>query len=98
MRARIFDPYFTTRHETFWGKALDYTRRPVREWAIQNAELWTRDYKVDGLRLDAVHAIFDDESPVHVCAELKERVGDALVIGETVPEESAEPAAEAVAE
>ena len=79
----VFGPYFTTRHETFWGKALDYTRRHVREWAIQNAELWIRDYKVDGLRLDAVHAIFDDESPVHVCAELKERVGDALVISET---------------
>ena len=35
-------------------------RRGVREWAIQNAELWVRDYHVDGLRLDAVHAIFDD--------------------------------------
>ena len=33
----------------------------MREWAIQNAELWVRDYRVDGLRLDAVHAIFDDE-------------------------------------
>jgi maltooligosyltrehalose trehalohydrolase len=77
-----FGPYFTARHETPWGSAIDYTQRAVREWAIQNAELWTRDYKVDGLRLDAVHAIFDDESPVHVCAELKERVGDALVISE----------------
>jgi maltooligosyltrehalose trehalohydrolase len=76
-----FGPYFTTRHETFWGKAIDYTQPPVREWAIQNAELWTRDYKVDGLRLDAVHAIFDDESPVHVLRELRERV-DALVIDE----------------
>jgi maltooligosyltrehalose trehalohydrolase len=77
-----FGPYFTTRHETFWGKAIDYTRPAVREWAIQNAELWIRDYKVDGLRLDAVDAIFDDESPVHVCAELKQRVGDAVVISE----------------
>jgi maltooligosyltrehalose trehalohydrolase len=76
-----FGPYFTTRHETFWGKAIDYTQRPVREWAIQNAELWTRDYKVDGLRLDAVHAIFDDESPVHVLKELRERV-DGFVISE----------------
>jgi maltooligosyltrehalose trehalohydrolase len=76
-----FGPYFTTRHETFWGKAIDYTQRPVREWAIQNAELWTRDYKIDGLRLDAVHAIFDDESPVHVLRELRERVS-GLVISE----------------
>jgi maltooligosyltrehalose trehalohydrolase len=74
-----FGPYFTTRHETFWGKAIDYTQRPVREWAIQNAELWTRDYKLDGLRLDAVHAIFDDESPVHVLRELRDRVDGFLI-------------------
>ncbi len=68
-----FGPYFTDRHETFWGPALDYAQHAVREWAIQNAELWVRDYKVDGLRLDAVHAVFDD-GPVHVLAELAERV------------------------
>jgi maltooligosyltrehalose trehalohydrolase len=68
-----FGPYFTDRHETFWGPAFDYAQRGVREWAIQNAELWVRDYKVDGLRLDAVHAVFDDGSP-HVLAELAERV------------------------
>jgi maltooligosyltrehalose trehalohydrolase len=34
-----YGPYFTGRHDTFWGKAIDYSRRPVREWAIQNAEL-----------------------------------------------------------
>jgi maltooligosyltrehalose trehalohydrolase len=68
-----FGPYFTDRHETFWGSALDYSRRGVREWAVQNAELWVRDYRVDGLRLDAVHAVFDDSAP-HVLAELAERV------------------------
>jgi maltooligosyltrehalose trehalohydrolase len=78
---RAFGPYFTDRHETFWGDALDYGQRGVREWAIQNAEQWVRDFHIDGLRLDAVHAIFDD-SPLHVCAELKQRVGDALVISE----------------
>ena len=76
-----FAPYFTDKHETFWGAALDYENRGVREWAAQNAEMWVRDYHCDGLRLDAVHAIFDD-SPTHICAELKERVGDALVISE----------------
>jgi maltooligosyltrehalose trehalohydrolase len=80
-----FGPYFTDRHETFWGEAIDYTQRGVREWAIQNACLWVRDYHVDGLRLDAVHAVFDD-SPQHVLAELAERVrGEnprALVISE----------------
>jgi maltooligosyltrehalose trehalohydrolase len=75
-----FGPYFTDEHDTFWGAAIDYSQRGVREWAIQNAELWTRDYRIDGLRLDAVHAIYDDSQP-HVLAELKERV-DGLVISE----------------
>jgi maltooligosyltrehalose trehalohydrolase len=72
-QVKAFAPYMTDRHETFWGEAIDYARRPVREWAIQNAEMWVRDYGVDGLRLDAVHAIFDD-SPTHVMAELAARV------------------------
>jgi maltooligosyltrehalose trehalohydrolase len=75
-----FGPYFQEA-ETLWGQAIDYSQRAVREWAIQNAELWVRDYRIDGLRLDAVHAIVDD-SPKHVCAELKERLGEALVISE----------------
>jgi maltooligosyltrehalose trehalohydrolase len=80
-----FAPYFSPEHATFWGDAIDYAQRPVREWAIQNAEMWVRDYHVDGLRLDAVHAIVDD-SPTHICAELAERVHAldrrALVIAE----------------
>jgi maltooligosyltrehalose trehalohydrolase len=80
-----FGPYFTDRHETFWGEAIDYSQRGVREWAIQNACQWVRDYHVDGLRLDAVHAVYDD-SPQHVLAELAERVHAenprALVISE----------------
>jgi maltooligosyltrehalose trehalohydrolase len=80
-----FGPYFTDKHETAWGDAIDYTQPAVREWAIGNALLWTRDYAVDGLRLDAVHAIVDD-SPVHVLRELKERV-DGLVISEMGPDD-----------
>jgi len=75
-----FGPYFTDRHDTFWGAAIDYSQRGVREWAIQNAELWTRDYRIDGLRLDAVHAINDDSQP-HVLAELKQRV-EGIVVSE----------------
>ena len=82
---RAFGPYFTDAHETFWGDAIDYGQRGVREWALQNAEQWVRDYHVDGLRLDAVHAIFD-HSQKHICAELAERVRalrpHALVISE----------------
>jgi maltooligosyltrehalose trehalohydrolase len=80
-----FAPYFSSKYRTFWGDAIDYEQPCVREWAIQNAEQWVRDYHIDGLRLDAVHAIFDD-TPHHVCAELAERVravaSHALVISE----------------
>jgi maltooligosyltrehalose trehalohydrolase len=57
----------------------------VREWAIGNARMWTGEYRIDGLRLDAVHAVYDD-SPVHVLRELKERVG-GLVISEMGPDD-----------
>jgi len=81
-----YGPYFTDRHSTFWGDAIDYSRRGVREWAIQNAEQWVREYRIDGLRLDATQAIFDDGEP-HIMAELAERVRaarpGALVIAET---------------
>ncbi len=80
-----FGPYFTDAHRTFWGDAIDYSQRGVREWAIGNAELWTRNYCIDGLRLDAVHAIYDD-SPVHVLKELRERV-DGLVTSEMGPDD-----------
>jgi maltooligosyltrehalose trehalohydrolase len=81
-----YGPYFTDRHETLWGSAIDFEHRGVREWALQNAEMWVRDYRVDGLRLDATHAIFDEGDP-HVMRELADRVHavrpDALVIAET---------------
>ncbi len=76
-----FGPYVTDRHETPWGGAIDFSQPAVREWAIQNAELWVNDFRVDGLRLDAVFAIFDD-SPKHVLAELRERLPDTLLIAE----------------
>jgi maltooligosyltrehalose trehalohydrolase len=80
-----FGPYFTDRHHTFWGAAIDYTQVGAREWAIQNAEHWVREYHVDGLRLDATHAIFDESQP-HVLRELADRVHSlrpgALVISE----------------
>ncbi|HEX6038749.1 malto-oligosyltrehalose trehalohydrolase, partial [Longimicrobium sp.] len=69
--------YFTDRHCTPWGDAIDYANPAVREFAVQNAIHWAREYHVDGLRLDATHAILDD-SPRHVLTEMRERVRAAL--------------------
>jgi maltooligosyltrehalose trehalohydrolase len=73
---RAFGPYFTGKYATFWGEAMNYDDEwsgPVREWAIQAAEMWVRDLHLDGLRLDAVHAIFDSNAE-HLVAELARRV------------------------
>ena len=74
-----FGPYLTGRHGTPWGDAINFDDRDcggVREWAIQNACMWVRDYRIDGLRVDAVHAIHD-EGARHVLAELCARVAEA---------------------
>jgi maltooligosyltrehalose trehalohydrolase len=64
--------FFTDRHRTPWGEAINYDgpdSAPVRDFVLQNALHWAREYHVDGLRLDAVHAIID-ESPVHILGEI----------------------------
>jgi maltooligosyltrehalose trehalohydrolase len=56
-----YGPYFTDRYETAWGAAINYDGPQsdcVRRFIIDNALMWLRDYGFDGLRLDAVHAIF----------------------------------------
>jgi maltooligosyltrehalose trehalohydrolase len=71
-----FGPYFTQKYETFWGRAINYDDRdsdPVREWVLQSAEGWVRDFGFDGLRLDAIHAIFDS-SAEHIVAAVARRV------------------------
>jgi malto-oligosyltrehalose trehalohydrolase len=68
--------FFTARHKTPWGDAINYDGAdsgPVREFAIHNALYWIDEYCLDGLRLDAVHAIADG-SPRHVAEELAEGV------------------------
>jgi len=49
--------FFTKDVPTPWGAAIDYARDEVRAFVVQNALHWLRDYRFDGLRLDAVHAI-----------------------------------------
>jgi maltooligosyltrehalose trehalohydrolase len=84
-----FGPYFTDKYETVWGRALNYDDADsdaVREWALQSAEGWVRDFHVDGLRLDAIHAIVDSGAH-HLVEEIGARVHamnpHALVIAES---------------
>jgi maltooligosyltrehalose trehalohydrolase len=74
-----FGPYFTTRHATPWGHAVNLDgpgSDEVRRFFCENALMWLRDYHCDGLRLDAVHALVDT-SAVHFLEQLATEV-DAL--------------------
>ncbi|WP_194762825.1 malto-oligosyltrehalose trehalohydrolase [Microbacterium sp. UFMG61] len=71
-----FGPYLRTGEQTSWGDSVNLDERAVREYIIENALMWLRDFHVDGLRLDAVHALHDEQTP-HILRELSERV-DAL--------------------
>jgi maltooligosyltrehalose trehalohydrolase len=68
--------FFTDRHQTPWGDAINFDGEGsdrVREYFVHNALYWLLEYNVDGLRLDAVHAI-NDSSERHFLTELAERV------------------------
>lgn len=72
-----FGPYLTGRHQTGWGEAVNFDgpgSGEVRRFVIDNALMWLRHYHVDGLRIDAVHAI-RDTSATHILAELAAEVG-----------------------
>ena len=82
LRAYAAD-YFTDRHATPWGEALNYDGRGsqfVREWAIGNAIQWIDEYHIDGLRLDATAEIHDDSAD-HLLAELARRTRAATTRG-----------------
>jgi malto-oligosyltrehalose trehalohydrolase len=67
--------FFTDRHKTPWGAGINYDggARAVRDFVIHNALYWLEEYNLDGLRLDAVHAIIDDSTP-HLLEELSDAV------------------------
>jgi maltooligosyltrehalose trehalohydrolase len=65
--------FFTDRHDTPWGAAIDFTQPAVRQYFLHNVLYWLNEYRFDGLRFDAVHAIHDD-SPRHVLFEISEKV------------------------
>jgi maltooligosyltrehalose trehalohydrolase len=74
-----FGPYLNSSAKNTWGEAVNLDGpdcAPVRRFILDNARMWLHDYHVDGLRLDAVHALVD-HSPKHLLQELAEET-DAL--------------------
>jgi maltooligosyltrehalose trehalohydrolase len=71
-----FGPYLTDAHMTPWGPAVNLDQpgsEHVRRHILDNVQMWLRDYHVDGLRLDAVHA-FVDERATHLLEEMSVEV------------------------
>jgi maltooligosyltrehalose trehalohydrolase len=72
----FFGPYFSDKYKTFWGSAINYDDAwcdGVRHFYIDNALQWLDEFHIDGLRMDAVHAIWDF-SAKHFIEELREKV------------------------
>ena len=70
-----FGPYFSDKYHTPWGRALNYDSEncdEVRRYVVSNALYWISEFHVDGLRLDAVHGIFDS-SAKHILLEISQQ-------------------------
>lgn len=73
-----FAPYFSSRYHTPWGWAINYDgaySNDVRNYFIENALYWLREFHIDALRLDAIHGVFDFSARPFLL-ELSERVDD----------------------
>jgi len=69
--------FFNSAHHTPWGAAINFdgpASRTVRDFFIHNALYWLEEYRCDGLRLDAIHAIRDDGAP-DIVAEIRDAIG-----------------------
>jgi maltooligosyltrehalose trehalohydrolase len=69
---QFYPAYMTDRHDTPWGGAINVDgpeSAPVRRFLVDNAVSWIREFRLDGLRLDATHALIDD-GPLHIVAEI----------------------------
>ena len=90
------DDYFSTRHKTDWGEALNYDGKnsgPVREFFVSNARHWISEYHLDGFRFDATQNIYDD-SGEHVLAAITRAARQAAghrqiyLVAENEPQET----------
>ena len=76
-----FGPYLRSGIRNTWGDSVNFDEPEVRAFVLDNARMWLEDYGVDGLRLDAVHALIDEDSPRHILRELADQtasLADAL--------------------
>lgn len=74
-----FGPYFTERYRTPWGAAVNYDDAGsdhVRKFVLDNVRMWIGDYHFDGLRLDAIHAIYDFGAR-HILRDIKDAAESA---------------------
>jgi malto-oligosyltrehalose trehalohydrolase len=69
-----YAPQFFKASSTPWGMAIDYSVPEVKAFAVENALHWLRDYRFDGLRLDAVHALAEPGG-LTMLGELSKAVG-----------------------
>lgn len=72
----IYAPVLTDKHDTPWGPAVNYDDEGssmIRDFVIANARYWLNEFRFDGLRFDAVHAI-EDSGPKHMLLELAEQI------------------------
>jgi maltooligosyltrehalose trehalohydrolase len=77
-----YGPYFTDKYHTPWGDAINFDDRhsdAVREFVVENVLMWFRDFHIDALRLDAVHAI-KDFSAQHILQEVKKQTDHLMEI------------------
>jgi len=90
------DAYFTKRHKTDWGTAINFDRPdsgPVREFFITNARYWIEEFRFDGFRLDATQSIFD-ESEGHILVAIEKAARAAagkrsiFLVAENEPQET----------
>ncbi|NWD48172.1 malto-oligosyltrehalose trehalohydrolase [Pseudomonas gingeri] len=84
---RYAKDFFREDRQTPWGAAIDFRRREVRDFFIDNALMWLLEYRFDGLRLDAVHALGDSTFLRELSRTVRQQVDPARHVWLTVENE-----------
>lgn len=78
--AQYAKAFFRSGHSTPWGEAIDFSQPQVQRFFIDNALMWLQEYRFDGLRLDAVHAIADDSFLQQLSDAVRAQVPHACLV------------------